>query len=299
VLLQNLNAQIQLTPFVTGTAQGLDKNIQEMVENRLRGIISANGMNSGVNTAFVLAAKFNVIDKAIIPGPPKKVVTVLEFSLAIGNGKSNQCFGSCSFEIKGVGNTDQAAIISALKGVKTKNPKIAELVKTATERIVAYYEENGPKLISQANTLVTKQSYEEAIDILSQIPMECSHYATAVQTMNTAFQKHIDETGQKIFMEAKAMWATSQEEVNATKIVSMLAQIDPNAACYAEANKLVQTIGNRIQKLKDEALAYERKMEQMAMKNAADLEKARIKAARDVAVAYAENQPKVEYYLVW
>lgn len=296
IFVHSLSAQIQLTPYVDGTTNGLDENVKAIVENRLRGIISANGMNSGINTPFILAAKFNVLERERIEGPPSKIVTVLEFSIAIGNGESNQCFGSCSFEIKGIGETEQRAVLSALKNVKTKNPKIGELVKTATARIVAYYEEAGPKLIAQANALVTSKSYEEAISLLSQIPMECSHYSTAVSTINNAYQKHIDEDAQQILMKAKSMWATSQDENVASDIVGLLSQIDPNASCFSEANSLVQQIGSRVQKLKDNALAYERKMAETAMKNEAELEKARIKSARDIAVAYANNQPKVEYY---
>ncbi len=299
IFVLNTYAQIQLTPLVTGTAQGLDKNVSEIVENRLRKIISSNGLNSGINTPFVLAAKFNVIDKQIIAGPPTKIVTVLEVTLAVGNGKSNQCFESRSFEVKGAGNTEQRAIISALKSLKTKNAAISELVDVATVRIVKYYEENAPKIITSASTLVTKQSYEEAIEMLSQIPMECSHYNKAAELMNSAYQKHIDETSMKILMEAKAMWAKSQDESVASEIVSTLGQIDPNASCYPEANALVKTIGQRIQKLQDEAIAYERKMKELELKTEADLEKQRIKAARDIAVAYAENQPKVEYYWIW
>ena len=70
------SATVQLTPVASGTAQGLDQNVSEIIENRLRSIISANGLTSGTNTRFVLAARFNVLEKEIIPGPPSKKVPV-------------------------------------------------------------------------------------------------------------------------------------------------------------------------------------------------------------------------------
>lgn len=298
-LLIGVRAQIQLTPLVTGFSDGLDANVKDVVENRLRSIISANGLRSGVNTPFVLATKFNVVNTEIIPGPPTKFVLSLEITLAVGNGTSNQCFASYTFEAKGVGNTEQRAMIAALKSMKTKNKDISNLVTVATERIVQYYEETAPKIMASANAAITNKNYEEAVEMLSHIPQECSYFNDAAALMTTAYQKHIDETAAQILMKAKSMWATSQDEANASEIVRLLTSIDPNAACYGEANKLVNQIASRIQKLKDEALAYERKMEQQAMKNAADLEKQRIKAARDVAVAYAENQPKVVYNWIW
>ncbi len=289
------SAQIQLTPVASGTAQGLDENVSDVIENRLRSIISANGMTSGTNSRFVLAARFNVLDKQIIPGPPTKIVTVLEVTLAVGDGFANTCFESRSFEVKGAGNTEQRAILSALKSLKTKNPAISELVANATQRITEYYEKNGPALIKQAQALVTAQDYIKAIDLLAGIPMECSHYNAAVQIINDAYQKEIDSNAASILMEAEAAWAADQTEACGSKVVGLVAQIDPNSSSYPKAQALVKKVGARIQKLHDEALAYERKLEMTKVQNAADLEKQRISAAKSIAVAYAKNQPKVVY----
>ena len=289
------SAQMQLTPVASGTAKGLDQNVSEVIENRLRSIIAANGFTSGTNSRFVLAARFNVLDKQVIPGPPTKIVTVLEVTLAVGDGFSNTCFESRSFEVKGAGNSEQRAILSALKSLKTKNPAISELVATAQQRITDYYEKNGASLIAQAKTLITSQEYAKAIDQLAGIPIECSHYKAAVAAMNEAYQKEIDSRAASILMEAEAAWAADQTEASGDKVVSLVSQIDPNSSSYAKAQALVKQVGARIKKLHDEALAYDRKMEQMKLQTAADLEKARVKAARDIAVAYAQNQPKVVY----
>lgn len=289
------SAQMQLTPVASGTAKGLDQNVSEVIENRLRSIIAANGFTSGTNSRFVLAARFNVLDKQVIPGPPTKIVTVLEVTLAVGDGFSNTCFESRSFEVKGAGNSEQRAILSALKSLKTKNPAISELVATAQQRITDYYEKNGASLIAQAKTLITSQEYAKAIDQLAGIPIECSHYKAAVAAMNEAYQKEIDSRAASILMEAEAAWAADQTEASGDKVVALVSQIDPNSSSYAKAQALVKQVGARIQKLHDEALAYDRKMEQMKLQTAADLEKARVKAARDIAVAYAQNQPKVVY----
>lgn len=290
------SANIQLTPVSSGTAQGVDdKNVSDIIENRLRSIISANGFTSGTNSRFVLAAKFNVLEKEIIPGPPSKIVTVLEVTLAVGDGFANTCFASRSFEVKGVGNTEERAIISALKGLKTKNAAIGELVKEATERITTYYEKNGPALISQAKALITAQDYAKAISILGEIPMSCSHYKAAVTLINDAYQKEIDSLAASILMEAEAVWAANQTDAAGDQVISLVSQIDPNSSSYPKAQALVKKVGARIQKLHDEALAFERKVEIGNLKNAADLERRRIEAARAIGVAYAENQPKVVY----
>ncbi len=310
-LLMGVRAQIQLTPLVTGTSNGLSDNVKEVVENRLRSIISANGLNSGINTPFVLATKFNVVNTEIIAGPPSKFVLSLEITLAVGNGTSNQCFSSYTFEAKGVGNTEQRAMIAALKSMKTKNAAISKLVTEATDRIIQYYEENAPKIMATANSLITKKSYEEAVEILSHIPQECSHFEAAASLMTAAYQKHIDETAEQTLIQAKSIWsAANDDEAKAEEAMNIASTIDPNASCYPQALAFVDEVGNRLKTLKDEAIAYERKKEQMEaahqrkmeeqrLKSATDLEKQRIKAARDVAKAYAENQPKVKYYWVW
>lgn len=295
------SAKIQLTPVASGTAQGMDKNVSEIIENRLRSIISANGFTSGTNTRFVLAARFNVLDKQIVPGPPTKIVTVLEVTLAVGDGFSNTCFESRSFEIKGLGETEERAIISALKGLKTKNAAIGELVKVATERIREYYETNGAAIISQAKALITAQDYCKAISILSEIPMECSHYPTAVQMISDAYQKEIDSEAATILMEAEAAWAANQTEEVGERIIALVTQIDPNSSSYPKAQVLVKKVGARIQKLQEraqrmeeEAIAFERKMQVTEMRNAAALESQRINAAVKIAEA-KYSRPVVNY----
>ncbi|MBR4296573.1 MAG: hypothetical protein IKT82_00080 [Bacteroidaceae bacterium] len=310
-LFMSVKAQIQLTPYVEPNEQGVGKNVQEVVENRLRSIISANGMNSGINTPFVLAAKFNIVGKEIIPGPPMKVVSVVEVTLAVGNGTSNQCFASCTFEVKGAGNTEERAMLSALKSMKTKNADISNLVTVATERIIQYYEESAPKIMATANSLITQKSYDEAIEILSHIPQECSHFEAAAGMMTTAYQKYIDETAQQALIQAKSIWSAADDDpAKAEEAMNIASTIDPNASCYSEALTFVEQVGNRLKTLKDEAIAYERKKEQMeaahkrkmeeqALKSAAEIQKQSIKAARDVAVARAKNQPKTVYKIYW
>ena len=74
-----------------------------------------------------------------------------------------------------------------------------------------------------------------------------------------------------------------------------LSQIDPSASCYAQAKAL----GKKISASVKEDYDFETKEK---YRNAVELEKQRIDAARQAAVAWAQNQPKTvvkNNWIVW
>jgi hypothetical protein len=129
--------------------------------------------------------------------------------------------------------------------------------------------------------------------------------------MTNAYQKYIDETAEQALIQAKGIWSSADDDPSkAEEAMNIASSIDPNASCYPQALAFVDQVGKRLKTLKDEAIAYERKKEQMeaahkrkmeeqALKSAADIQKQSIKAARDVAVARAKNQPKTVYKIYW
>ena len=125
----------------------------------------------------------------------------------------------------------------------------------------------------------------------------------------------VDNHSSNLLLEAKSIWSTEQNEATANQVSDLLTKIDPNASCYSEAQKFLNSVTNRMEQLnnrewaaRQRQLAHEREMEktreknrsietQMRIKAQRDQNIASIRAVRDVAVEYAKNRPRVVYHV--
>ena len=286
-------AQIMLSPYIDSAIDGLTENNVSIAENRLRNVISSNGMISGYGGRFVLACRVAALQREV---SGTKLIQHLEITFAIGDNISNNCFGSTSMEVIGIGNTEGQAMTSALKNIKT-TPKLKAIVAEARERIISYYEAQGPAIIRKAQTLMNSQQWEEALFELTAIPEECSSYNEAMSMMQKVYSSHMNHDAQQLLTEAQAIWSADPNPGPAAdEAMSILSQINSDAKCYGQAQALMRKIESRVKSVTDQqyrdAVAYEN----AKLKTAAALEKARLSACRDVAVAYAKRRVVVQHH---
>ncbi len=298
-----LSAQVMLSPYFEAPIDGLTENNMAIIEGRLRNVISSCGAESSYGSRFVIGCKVAALQREV---SGTKMIQHLEVTFAVGDNEANACFGSTSVECSGIGNTEGQAMTSALKNIKS-SPQLKKLVAESKNRILDYYEENGPSIILKARTLITNHNWEGALYELSLIPQECSVYPDALMMMNTVYEAHLDHDAQHILTEAEAMWAANPYPENAAAVMSRLSRIEPDAACYPQAQALMKRVETRVKAITERDYADQKAMEKAQLSlekrrlaTAAALEKARISACRDVAVAYAKRKVVVKnYYRRW
>ena len=96
--------------------------------------------------------------------------------------------------------------------------------------------------------------------------------------------------------QAENTWAANPTEAGAQQAASILNQIDPNTTCYTSAKALIAKINASIKAKLADIEAFERKMRLMETQNEQELNKERIKAARDISVAYYNSRPSTVVY---
>lgn len=295
------SAQIMLTPVFDSTIGGLNENNTTIVEERLRRMISALGMESSYGGRFVLACKVAALQREV---SGTKLIQNLEVSFAVGDNVSNICFGSTSVEVMGIGNTEGQAMTSALKNIRA-TPQLKAIVAEARMHIIDYYEENGPGIIRRAESLLSAHQWEEALYEISAIPQECSYYPRALKIMNQVFVSHINHNARQVLNVAQAVWSSDPNPGPAAdEAMRILSQIDPSADCYPQAQALMRRIESRVKGVTDRRYNDAVSMEKARLNAAVAIEKARVRACRDVAVAYAQSRPRVVvrnnyYYRTW
>lgn len=288
----NANAQIMVTPHIPDDVEGITDNTRNLLANKLGSILSGNGMITVDNPVrFVLVMRWDVLEKQVLPTAPTTVAYDLQVTFIMGDGMLGTKYSSCSIRAKGVGRNEEAAIRNAVSGIGNKADAICDMVEKGHKQIVDYYNKNINNLLTHAQGLIKQQMYDEAVYTLYQIPTECSGYNKAQDMIGKAFQAKIDKESAEALASAEATWASNPTSENADAVAEMLEGVNPLSSSAADAKKLVSSMKTRIQSIDDKMIAEASK----AAAHERDMEKARVNAIKDVALAYASHQPAVTY----
>jgi hypothetical protein len=286
-------ARIVLNTFIPNQVEGLTESAKANLSNKLSQIATKAGMGgSASNPRFIITANVVVLTKDITPTAPPMHAYTLEITFYIGDGIAGTKFASTSLTAKGVGETETKAYNSALKNLKVSDPKYQTFIEDGKNKIIQYYNSKCDFILKEAEMLASKNEYDSAIASLIAIPEVCKEcYDKAMNAIGPIFKLQIDRQCKLDFAEAKNAWNISQDANAAEQASVHLAKIDPNSSCYSEAQNFSKTIAKRIIDLDKREWNFKMKEQQ----DNVDLQKATIKAARDIGVAYGNNQPKVVY----
>ena len=289
-------ARITLAAYVPQQIDKMPDAARSILANKLNQIVTQNGMGGAANNErFIITANVNVISKDLTATAPPMTALVLEVTLYIGDGFVGTKFSSTSISVKGVGESETKAYISALKGISPTNSNIQSFVGNGKSKIIEYYNSKCDFIIKEAQTLVSQNNFEEAIFKLTSVPEVCKEcYDKCLDAVGPIYQKQIDRVCKSKLMEANTAWNAAQDSYGADIAGGILAQIDPNASCYKEALALSNKIAQRIKEIDQRDWKLQLKEQQ----DNVDIQKATIKSIRDIGVAYGNGQPKTVTYNV-
>jgi hypothetical protein len=148
--------------------------------------------------------------------------------------------------------------------------------------------------ISKAKVEISKSNWDQAANLLAFYTPDLKCYPEITGLLAEIEKNRCGESLGK----AKAAWANR----NSAEAVGYLGNISTTSSCYAEAQALSTDISGQLdaQAKKEWDLAYEKYKDGQAQQKAENnLESARIKAARDIGVAEAENQSQTIVYSYW
>jgi len=282
--------RLALASVVPSQIEGLTPSVESTLLNKLNQITSKFGMGASpyVNR-FILTTNVVVLTKDITPTAPPMHAYTLEITFYIGDGIDGTLFSSMSQTLKGVGETETRAYMSALKNIKTDDPKFKIFIDKGKDKIIEYYNSTCDLILKEADMLTGKNEFDAAITKLSSIPSVCKDcYDKAMSAVQPIYQKKINLECKKQMNEAQAIWSSTQDVDGAKSASSILSQINPNSSCAREAEGMISMIYNDIQKRVKQLDAREWNY---VMKEQAQ-ESERIEAIRAIGVAYGNNQPQ-------
>lgn len=315
--ISTLMAQIQISPYIDDeNCSSMPYGICEILSQKLSNVISQNGIQSQMGESrFILTCNVTEESKNVLSTSPTQIAYVLDIHMFIGDGETGTKYISESFRIKGVGVTEEKAYRNAIKNLNAKSDQMVSFVGRGSKMIIDYYENNKIQILSSIRSNITGKNLERAAYELCLIPQECSYYNEVQNLLGQVNGRIVDNYSSELFLSAKSIWATEQNESSANQVAELISKIDPNASCFFEANKFMNSVTERMEQLnnrewaaRQRQLAHEREMAvirennrsaetQMRINAQRDQNIATIKAVRDVAVQYARSRPRVVYHV--
>lgn len=283
--------RLALTVWVPDNEGNIPPAAATLLENKLTQIATQYGITGSTNLLrFILTANIDVLTKDITATAPVMQSYTLTVNLYIADGIDGKAFSSYSTTVKGVGENETKAYMSALKNLKVNNPAYQTFIDEGKGKIISYFNAQCDFIIKKAKTLADMNQFDEAIWNLTSIPDVCPEcWNKANMVAKSIFKQKIDfECKDKINM-ANNCWNAGQSWDAANQAGAILSTIDPNASCVDEIKPLAAKIEKRIREVdkREWKFYYDFNI---------GLRRDWIKAYRDVGVAWGNGQRRTIIY---
>lgn len=288
-------ARIAISPYVDPSLN-FSKEVSKQLKNKMTAILTKQGLGGEAGQRFIMSANIDVLSEDIVVTTKEMYQYELGVNFIIGDGIEGTQFAMTTVNSTGLGETKAAAYIAALKKISPTNAAFKPFIAKAKDRIIEYYNSKCDFIIADAQAFAKMQNYEAAIFKLMCVPDVCKDcYMKCTAAVEPIFQDYVDMVGAQLLAQAKSVWSAGLDYDAAQKAAEILGQINPQSRAYPEAIELSNTIATRIRDLDQREWDFVLKQQQ----DDVDLQKAAIKAARDIGVAYGENQQPTYNIVTW
>lgn len=183
------NIQLMVAPMTQ--IDQIQKNVSDQLEIRLINAITSLGSAtvSKDYAQFFVSGRFVNSYKETLPGPPIQTVVRTTLMLYMGDVKHQTIMASESIELKGVGRSEERAMLNALQQIKKGNPVIRDFVKRGTAEIISYFDKNYQQYLDSAQRAFEKGHQEEALYYTGMIPSCSKGYEAARKLTDKILKK--------------------------------------------------------------------------------------------------------------
>jgi hypothetical protein len=285
--------KITISVVMPNNVDGLNQANLQKLENKILQILTNNAIGAtGYKNDFVIYPMFEIYESKSVEGGLENLVMLnSQLSLYIKNVKSNLVFATINKSLVGTGKDKQQALTNSISRINVNDKDFQSFIEVGKNKIVAYYAANCDDMIRNAESLSQKQEYEQAIGLLLSIPKEVSCYKKATDKSIEVYKAYQNQKCLVQLQNAK----TELSGNNYSSALNILSHIDPSTNCNKEAQALIQKIEPKVDAAEREALKIQMKI----YDDAVQLEKQRIQAVKDIAVAYYNRtQPTYNYLYI-
>lgn len=214
--------------------EGLPSGSAALLRTRMMHMASINNMGAiDGSPTFVFVPTIEVLNHDITATVPAKHKVKYIISIYVANLATGDVYGTIDDEIIGIGDSGELALTNAISGIDPNADKYQQMLKTAQDRIITYYN-------TEAEALAKVNRFEEALTILNSVPMVCSCYEKAAEAKHEIMDKYFVNNSGVLVAKMKAALASPRdnEEGFSKEFLALYTMLPPNCKARAEADKL-------------------------------------------------------------
>ncbi|WP_350284824.1 hypothetical protein [uncultured Croceitalea sp.] len=286
------NNDILIGVYVPQQIEPIPSSAHRLLGTRMLQLVTAQGISGNqYSPRFFLVPRIAVLNKEVLPTAPPRVVLNLELTLLVGDGEKEKgnYFQTEYINLKGVGQNENKAYISAIKTISPRNKVFTDFLEKTKKEIVTYYEQHCDEVKKKAEALQARDSLDQAVTVLANIPLSTSCYEENEEDIRKIYQKALDQDCTRKINEARALWFADQTEKGAREAGLHLAKIEPRAWCKDELNALYDEIASRIRDLSDKEWNLKLKKVDARVESARE--------SRELILKSLETRPDKIYHL--
>lgn len=222
--------------------EGLPENSKNILHNKMVAMTSVNGVGS-VDASPILCVipTFAEINHDITATVPAKHKIKYDFNIWVANLETGEVFASAQQDLLGIGDSEELAFGNAISAITPNDNKWQEMLKTAQDRIIEFYNANGDRLIKEAQGYQAVNDYSKALLILNNIPMACGEvFDRAIEVKNSVLEKCFQNDAELLISKMKSCMASPRDDENgfSHEFLAAYAMVPHNSKVKAEANAL-------------------------------------------------------------
>ncbi|WP_294549942.1 hypothetical protein [uncultured Bacteroides sp.] len=286
IFLKGMSAQECDTPITVAMPEhieGLNEAQKSYLCSKMEQLVVSQGVSSDFSyTQFVLTADVSGMQKDVVPTIPSSVTCQYDVVFKLVDRAGMKTMAVQSVNVRGAGSTEAKAMQNALRLINPQNKNLIDFIKGAKSKVLAYYNQHVPQIVSQSRRLANLDKYEEAFNLLASVPECCNQYNEVTREIIAIYPKARDKVGEKFLKEARRIWTVDQTGAAAEEACYWLSLIDPKSSAYAGGERLYAEIKGRVK----EEVQHEMKV----YDDNVDLIKQQINAAKEIGMAYGKGQ---------
>lgn len=281
--------QICITPYPS-QQQDVSTSVNDILVTKMSQILMNNGLAADMSERFIMIPYVIINNVGTTATIPFKTSVSASITFAIGDGVAGTRFSYYTQTVTGVGDNPNSALISAARKIHTTGDEIGNFVKTGTNGITEYYNNNAPSLLRQAKALMASADYEQAIILLAPIPSFCNCFNESQTMLESCGAKIIDRDNEKYLINAQSAWASNPNVSGAEEAKTFISHIvNPTI----EIKRKVDLLNRNIQNTLTVREVREHELTMLQISTQTDIQKAEIQASASVASAFFSSIPKL------
>ncbi len=272
--------------------EDITTEIAQAIGVKMLEIATQNGI-SGLGTApgFVMGTEIMQTGRAATGTAPQKMTVQYTLTFKVMNNATGDVFATATQEITGVGNSFIEANQNAVKNIKN-TPAMQQMLQTASNRIIEWYNKNLGTLKSQVESAAGKGDYALALALVESVPEQATEaFQYAAGKIEGLTQGLMHKKAADMLGEMTSLMASSGDNFDPA-VGAYFKMIPTDSPEHAKAQELYTNYEQKCKARKEKLEAKAERDEQAAN----ELKKLEMKYAHETEIAEIEcEKMKAKY----